>query len=715
MPLFVASIFLSAFLLFQIQPVIARYILPWYGGSPAVWTSCLLFFQVGLLAGYGYAHALVSFLRGKRRLQIGIHLGLLLVAILLLPITPSESLKPDGTGNPVLGIVKLLGLTVGFPYLLLSASGPLIQHWFSEAFPTRSPYRLYAVSNAGSLLGLISYPFLFEPLFRTSEQTLIWSWAFAAYAIIAAACAVVFVKKAKHHDTNEPQPEATPPTLREKVLWIAFAACGSMLLLSLTNQMCQDVAVVPFLWVIPLSLYLLTFVISFDHSRWYRRRIWIPAVVISIATVVILMNRQFADDEWHLGWQIAIYCGAVFFGCMICHGEVVRLKPANRYLTSFYLFISLGGAIGGIFVSLIAPLIFDAYRELHLALLLLTSLIAIQLYRTYRRGTSNRKFAVGAAVWIGLCAALIYGLAKQIEERNESAIAAKRGFYGVLQVYESYPGSEDEYHSLYHGRISHGRQYQHPDYEMLATTYYAENSGVAAALDSIGTPGGERHVGVIGLGVGTIATLSNTGDRVRFYEINPQVEEMAREHFTYLEKSDADVEVVIGDARIMLEQELKRGEIQQFDALFVDAFSGDSIPLHLLTKEAFELYFQHLKPEGVLVVHITNLHLDLSDPVRNLAAEFGYTASRVEDFGEDDHTYYSDWVLISKDETFQKTLNQSGFVNGWDRELRPDILWTDDFCNLLDVIIWSEEDYEEEEDVEEETLEIDPELKEIVD
>ena len=698
MPLFVVSIFLSAFLLFQIQPVIARYILPWYGGSPAVWTSCLLFFQVGLLAGYAYAHALVSFLRGKRRVQIAVHLGLLLIAIILLPITPSESLKPDGSEHPVLGIVQLLVLTVGFPYFLLSASGPLLQHWFSEAFPTRSPYRLYAISNAGSLLGLVSYPFLFEPLLRTSAQTLIWSWAFAVYAIFAAACAILFIKQATHHAIKEAPAKADPPFLINKLLWVAFAACGSMLLLSLTNQMCQDVAVVPFLWVIPLSLYLLTFVISFDHSRWYRRRIWIPAAVVSIALLVVLMNRQFADEEWHLGLQIAIYCGAVFFGCMICHGEVVRLKPANRYLTGFYLLISLGGAIGGVFVSLIAPLIFDGYRELHFALILLAGLTSIELFRRYRSSLKSIPFAAGATIWLVLCGALIYGLTTQVQERDGSAIAVKRGFYGVLQVSETYGGTDESYLSLYHGRISHGRQYQKPEWEMLATTYYSEKSGVAAALSFINTPAGGRHVGVIGLGVGTIATLSHEGDQFRFYEINPQVEEMAREHFTYLEKCDGDVEVVIGDARIMLEQELQRGEPQQFDTLFVDAFSGDSIPLHLMTKEAFALYFQHLKPDGVLVVHITNLHLDLSDPVRNLANEFGYTATRVEEYGEDEHTYYSDWVLISKDENFLQRLSESDYPSEWEHELRTGILWTDDYSNLLDVIAWDESEYDEEED-----------------
>lgn len=692
MPIFVAAIFLSAFLLFQIQPVIARFILPWYGGSPAVWTSCLLFFQVGLLAGYAYAHGLVSFLRYKRGWQIGTHVTLMFLAVTLLPITPSADLKPEGPENPVMGIVKLLAVTVGFPYLLLSASGPLLQHWFSEAFPTKSPYRLYAVSNVGSLLGLISYPFVFEPLLRTAQQTSIWSWAFAVYALLAAACGYAFFRFAKNtvSKTVMERKESRPSPAR-KILWVAFAACGSMLLLALTNQMCQDVAVVPFLWVLPLSLYLLTFVISFDHSRWYHRGVWIPAALAAMAAVVVLINRQFADEEWHLGLQIAIYCLAVFFTCMICHGEIVRMKPESSHLTGFYLLVSLGGAIGGLFVSLAAPFLFDGYWELHVALILLLVLLGVQTWRETKKNNKDTKM-MAAMTWTVLMAGLLFGLNRHIKERKEGAVAMSRGFYGVLQVYEYY-ADQPEYHyrSLYHGRITHGHQYVSPDYEMLVTTYYGANSGVEAAFKFLNEEEGKRHVGVIGLGVGTIAGLATPGDRFRFYEINPQVESMAREYFTYLEKSPGETRVEIGDARITLEQELKRGEPQQFDALFVDAFSGDSIPLHLLTRESFELYFQHLKPDGVLVVHITNLHLDLSDPVRNLAKEFGYTATRVEDFYPGVDEYYSDWVLVSKDPDFNKNLAASDYPAEWAHELRPEVVWSDDYSNLFDVVVWGEE------------------------
>ena len=690
MPIFITVVFLSAFLLFQVQPVIARYILPWYGGSPAVWTTCLLFFQVGLLAGYAYAHALVIFFREKRRWQVGIHLVLILLAFLLLPITPTGEFKPDASGtDPMLGIVHLLALTVGVPYFLLSASGPLLQHWFSESFPGRSPYRLYAISNLGSLLGLITYPFLFEPLLKVPQQTMLWSVAFAIYGFLALVAAWFFLKKTglskmASQDGDDPAPAAP---VSDVVLWIAFSACGSMLLLSLTSQMCQDVAVVPFLWVIPLSLYLLTFVIAFDHARWYFRPVAIPLAVVSIGITIWLMNLQFATGEWPLEWQIMIYCSAIFFACLICHGEIVRLKPDVRHLTGFYLCISLGGAIGGLLVSLVAPFVFDGYWELHVAFVLLALLTSIQLWRKFYPHRKHWLALTAVVVWIGAMGAMAFSLRRHMSESRSSAIAVTRGFYGVLQVAEENIGLGDEYRSLYHGRISHGRQYQSEADRRLATTYYTLESGVGAVFELIPgrneTPPAPLHIGAIGLGVGTIATYAEKGDRFRFYEINPQVEELARSHFTYLGDCKGDESVILGDARISLERELAAGELQKFDALFVDAFSGDSIPIHLLTREAFGLYFEHLKPDGVLAVHITNLHLDLADPVRNLASEFGWRAFRVDN--SPDRGYYSDWVLITKNDDFISALEASDFLSDWDRETTKDILWTDDYSNLFEV------------------------------
>lgn len=693
MPLFLAAIFLSAFLLFQVQPVIARYILPWYGGSPAVWTTCLLFFQVGLLAGYAYAHGLVTLLRERRGSQAGIHFALLALAFLVLPITPGAEWKPDGSeANPAAGIVRLLGSTVGFPYLLLSASGPLLQHWFAESHPGRSPYRLYAVSNLGSLLGLLTYPFLFEPRLDVNQQTTLWSAAFAGYALLAVATGVLFLRRTRSlPGASEAAGDARKPPPADVFLWIAFSACGSMLLLSLTSQMCQDVAVVPFLWVAPLSLYLLTFVIAFDHERWYLRPVAIPLAAAAIGLAIWLMNLQYASSEWPLFRQIAVYCGAIFFACLVCHGEIVRMKPSVRHLTGFYLCISLGGAIGGGFVSLAAPRLFSGYWELHLAFDLLALLTSFQLWRRFRHAKRPVLVLGGAALWIGLLSVMVHFLGKHMEETREKSIAMRRGFYGVLKVEEVDSGTDYAFRSLHHGRISHGRQYLAESDRTLATTYYSLNSGVGAVFECLPArttaPPQPVHVGVVGLGVGTIATYAEEGDRFRVYEINPQVEELARSHFGYLAGCRGEEQVVLGDARISLERELAEGNPQRFDALFVDAFSGDSIPVHLLTREAFDLYFKHLKPDGVLAIHVTNLHLDLADPVRNLAAAFEREALRVDHSPDvtEDHAYYSDWILVTRDPAFIKALEDSGRVSMWDRPDPRPIHWTDAYSNLFEV------------------------------
>lgn len=693
MPLFLAAIFLSAFLLFQVQPVIARYILPWYGGSPAVWTTCLLFFQVGLLAGYAYAHGLVTFLRDRRGLQAGIHFALLLLAFLVLPITPDAEWKPDGTeASPAAGIVRLLAFTVGIPYLLLSASGPLLQHWFAESHPGRSPYRLYAISNLGSLLGLLTYPFLFEPRLDVNQQTMLWSGAFAGYALLAIATGILFLRRTRSlADRDSPVAEGPRPPLVDVVLWIAFSACGSMLLLSLTSQMCQDVAVVPFLWVVPLSLYLLTFVIAFDHERWYLRTVAIPLAAAAIGLTIWLMNLQYASSEWPLWRQIAVYCGAIFFGCLVCHGEIVRMKPAVRHLTGFYLCISLGGALGGGFVSLAAPRLFNGYWELHLSFDLLALLVSFQLWRHFRHSKRPGLVLGGAALWIALLVLMVHFLGKHMEETRDQSIVMRRGFYGVLKVEEINAGTDFAFRSLHHGRISHGRQYVAESDRALATTYYSLNSGVGAVFECLpartATPAEPVHIGVVGLGVGTITTYAEPGDRFRVYEINPQVEELARSHFTYLADCRGEEQVVLGDARISLERELAEGEPQQFDALFVDAFSGDSIPIHLLTREAFDLYFKHLKPGGVLAIHVTNLHLNLADPVRNLAAAFDREALRVDHSPDttEDHAYYSDWILVTRDPAFIEALEASGRVSKWDRPDPRPIHWTDAYSNLFEV------------------------------
>ena len=701
MPAFILAIFLSAFLLFQVQPIIARYILPWYGGSPAVWTTCMLFFQVGLLVGYTYAHLLVSRFRDRPQWQAGIHLTVLVVSLLLLPITPPESLKPTGAGgSPVGGIVWLLLVTVGLPYVVISASGPLLQHWFGSVVEGKSPYRLYAISNFGSLLGLLTYPVLFEPNFRLGQQTGLWSVGYGIYAVLAGLCAWVLLRARREsgqldEENAELRTVALPAPWTDRILWVALAACGSVLLLATTNQMCQDVAVVPFLWVLPLSLYLVTFIVAFDHARWYFRPFWIPLAAVSIGALVYLLNQDFSDDELPLSIQIAIYSVAMFASCMVCHGEMVRRKPHPRFLTGFYLAVSLGGALGGMFVGLLAPKIFTGYWELHVGLMAFAALAGICLRRDVSGGHVSEKGRAlvysGGVFWVGGMAVMAFYLHAHFAEVKGSAISSTRSFYGVLRVDEGDAFTDDHYRALYHGRISHGRQFLSDQFRRWPVSYYTEESGAGLvfryhpARRDVGSPSPMKY-GVIGLGVGTLATYANPGDTVRLYEINSQVEELAREYFTYLEDCDGEESVVLGDARISLEQEISQGRSEQFDALFVDAFSGDSIPIHLLTREAFELYFQHLKPDGVLAVHITNLHLDLSDPVRVLAEELGKEAILIEHEGEEYHMNYSVWVLVSDDRKMLDEIVFDGWMTPWDRDVPKDIHWTDDYSNLLDVI-----------------------------
>ena len=692
---FVLAIFLSAFLLFQVQPIIARYILPWYGGSPAVWTTCMLFFQVGLLAGYTYAHVLVSLCRNKPRRQIGIHLVLLLLTCVLLPIIPGDHLKPDGMAvSPAMGIVLLLLQTVGLPYIAISATGPLLQNWFSEAYDGRSPYRLYAVSNAGSLLGLLSYPFLFEPNLGLGQQAWAWSGGYCVAAVLVGYCAWQFVKRSQPVtemlNADVQQQHTSKPRLGDRLLWVAFAAGGSILLLAITNQMCQDVAVVPFLWVLPLSLYLLTFIISFDHARWYLRRLWVPVAALSTGALVYLLNQEYLDAELHLTWQIAIYAMALFSNCMICHGEMVRLKPHPKHLTSFYLAVSLGGALGGVFVSLVAPWVFRGYWELHAGLLFVAAQTSVVLFRGLSRTPHRRGVAAGLVLWIPLIVLMAYFLRAHIVASRVDVIATTRGFYGVLNVSESDAGTDDHLRTLSHGRICHGNQYLSDAYRDWAGTYFGINSGVGVLFNHHPERVFKRpmNIGVLGLGVGTIASWARPGDHIRFYEINAQVAKLAQRYFSYLKDCEGETSVLLGDGRVTLEHQLAAGENQEFDVLFIDAFSGDSIPIHLLTREAFELYFQHLKADGALMVHITNLHLDLSGPIRALAQSMGKQTLLIEHEPEGWSERYSRWVVVTSNEDLIHSMRLGGWGTAWSSDIRVQNLWTDDYCNLLQVLRW---------------------------
>jgi hypothetical protein len=691
---FLVTTFLSAFLLFQVQPVIGKYILPWFGGSPATWTACMLFFQVLLLAGYGYAHLTLTALTPRR--QAILHLALLAIAVALLPITPSEVWKPEGSGWPVARILGLLAGSIGVPFLVLSATAPLLQGWFNLTRPGASPYRLYALSNLGSLLALLSYPFVVEPTVALRAQTLGWSVGFVLFAVGCAWCAWG-VLRAESGETSNRETRVTTAGMRdlarigEKLSWITLAALGSVMLLATTNHLCQQVAVAPFLWVVPLSLYLLSFILVFESDRWYRRGVWGSLFAAgAAATCWVLYN----DADISLPLKIIVFTSTLFGACMICHGELARRRPVPERLSGFYLAIAGGGALGGALVSVVAPRVFPGFWELHIGL----GTVAIVLLWVIFNDASTRmagltrggKIRAGLGWGVSLVAlwALLAALIVNARVELEAVVATSRNFYGVLHVEElGEPGDPGWRYQLKHGGTVHGVQYRDLALRSRATSYYGEGSGIVLALESHpgrtpeASEGRGLEVGVVGLGTGTLAALGRSGDTLRFYEIDPEVVQLARRYFTYLEDSPAEIEIVVGDARLVLERELADGAGRRFDLLAVDAFTGGVIPVHLLTREAFEVYWKHLKDDGILAVHISNLYLDLHPVVAGLAAELGRSSVRIDgEAGAEIDLRPSTWVLVTSNHAFL----ESAEVVSRDEPLAGEpIVWTDDFSNLF--------------------------------
>ncbi len=584
--------------------MMGRYILPWFGGGPAVWTGCLLFFQTFLLAGYAYAHWLGS--RSNVRWQVGVHVTLLAVSLLLLPISPRADLwKQASTADPLLRILMLLTVTVGGPYLLLSSTAPLLQRWFTFG-GNRSPWRLYALSNFGSFLALLGYPFVFEPFLRLRTQGWIWS---AAYVLFVAACTWtawrvrgIAVPKMAAENEGDLAPR---PSLATALFWLGLSACGSILLVATTNQISEDIAVSPFLWVAALAIYLLTFVLAFESDRFYRRTLF--AIAAGIAAPVACMLPA-ASISLSLRLQLALYLAAQFIVCMLCHGELARSRPAPRYLTAFYLTIAAGGALGGAFVALIAPRVFTEFSEYPIGLAGACLLGFVGWLRTGALAEWTRS---NLAVRLPLMALLIGGLTAIVATATlskQGALASARNFYGILRVMERFDDN-GRFRELQHGRTRHGIEYLAPAQRDWPTSYYGPHSGIAMALNALGTS--KRRIAVVGLGTGTLAAWGRAGDTIRFYEINPDVEPIARSWFSFLSDSKAHTEVVLGDARVVLGRELAAGQSQDFDLIALDAFSGDSIPMHLLTAECADIYRRRLAPGGVLALHISNRVLNL--------------------------------------------------------------------------------------------------------
>ncbi|MEQ9409835.1 MAG: hypothetical protein RIK87_19015 [Fuerstiella sp.] len=879
---YAVTIFVSAFLLFQVQPLIGRFILPWFGGGPSIWTGCMLFFQVLLLVGYLYSHLLCS--RLSRRGQVATHLSLLALSVLFLPIAPSDAWKPAAGQLPLLRILLLLLVTVGGPYFLLASTGPLLQRWFSQTSPGRSPYRLYSLSNAGSLLALLSYPFVFEPWLKLRDQVLSWSSVYVVYVVLAAWCAIRFLRDA----VGFPPSEATRPAPAQAVrsgtddaapgwgrmlLWLALAACGSTMLLATTNQLCIDVATVPFLWVLPLCLYLVSFIICFDNPQWYDRRVFGLLLLVCCPVVYHVLSE---GPDVEIADQVLVFSVVLFACCMTCHGELVHTRPDPKYLTLFYVLVSAGGALGGVFVAIAAPQLFSGYHEYHVGLLAtcMVTLTAWCVQRVWNNVWSpafwiwvpavslqvlatmtfclvpksallqdiDRSICFGiysllqcaavvftvafetrkrivVAIWIGAAAAesgwlalygfqrfpavlagvdylvliagtivpaavaigLLFGLERLRDTTRQyclrvlaggtvmlwagllwysrtvyaweagsvaliaggvllaestarffregllpspgrwlwapsivficilglrlqylagdsdgKVVHTSRNFYGVLRVLQQ-DGDETEEdgmpgrYSLMHGQIRHGFQYRDDFWKTQPTTYYGRESGVGIAIQvsrELAEMSGRRslRIGVVGLGVGTIAAYGETGDDIRFYDINPDVRVLSDRYFSYLSDSPAHTEVIIGDARIVMERELAAGQRQQFDVLAIDAFSSDAIPVHLLTTECSDIYRHHLRPEGVLAIHISNRFLELDPIARGIAEHLGWHAVRIEnDDEESTGVFSSTWVLLTSGDSFVDHADVQDAISPWDESDRI-LYWTDDYSGLWQVL-----------------------------
>uniref|UniRef100_Q01NM5 Integral membrane protein-like protein n=1 Tax=Solibacter usitatus (strain Ellin6076) TaxID=234267 RepID=Q01NM5_SOLUE len=677
---FALTISLSAFLLFEVQPVIAKMILPWFGGSSAVWSTCMLFFQMVLLLGYLYAHLLH---RMAPRRQAIVHIGLLAAGILALPIIPNAAWKHSGLGHPSLTILALLAVTVGMPYFLLASTSPLLQAWYSRNHKGGMPYRLFALSNAASLLALLTYPALIEPNLPSRIQGLIWSGAFVCFAILCSWTAwrtsterPVALADAIGGETGF----AAPPSWTSRLLWLGLSGSASILLLAVTTHLTQDVAAIPFLWIIPLVVYLLSFIICFESPRLYHRALFVPLLIVSLAFMAYRLWPEHGKMDLRL--VIALLSAGLFVCCMVCHGELVRLKPHPRYLTGFYVTISCGGAAGGLFVGLLAPNVFHAYYEFPIGLALCALIAAIVFTRELWHAPHMWR-STGIVVLVVLLGGYFIFLRQIMFQMVDGYLVVSRNFYGQLRVEDTGDPrlDDDASRKLIHGIINHGQQMLRAEYRRNPVTYFCPQSGIGRGMTA--QEGRPRRIGILGLGCGTLAAYGRAGDTLRIYEINPEVLKIANRDFTYLKDTEARVEVAMGDGRLVLESEPP----QQFDMLVMDAFSGDSVPVHLITKEAFAIYFRHLKPDGILAVNISNTYLNL-EPVMERAANAFHKLGLVyhwEPPADDPMCFSCSWTLIMDPATADKhpELLKGAIVL---HPKRPFRIWTDEFSNMFSIL-----------------------------
>jgi hypothetical protein len=747
---FTFAMFVSATLLFLVEPMLAKMALPMLGGTPAVWNTCLVFFQAVLLAGYLYAYASTKWL--GRRTQIGVQIGVALLPLAVLPLHLPAGWEPPSQSTPVLWVLAMLSVAVGLPFFVLSSSTPMLQRWFSESGHAQAsdPYFLYAASNAGSLVGLLGYPLLLEPMLRLSAQSGLWSYGYGLFFAMTVACGVLVWRAnpglsavtlvAGEEIGNASARVEVPRTLwKQRLRWIALAFVPSSLMLGVTTQLTTDVPAIPLFWVLPLAVYLLSFVLVFAKRppishEWLIRRLPFLILVALIPTV--------CKTKLPLLILIAIYLSTLFAIALVCHGELARNRPKVSRLTEFYLWMSFGGVLGGIFNALVAPVIFSSVAEFPLVLVcaaLLRPPIDIVPLPADKAARAKRNDWL-LPIALGLCmVAVIEGLAHEGLRPGRPLVIlifgysmlwcmsfgkrpfrfaaglvvllaasslytgpfgeilhTERSFFGVSRVTNDPTG---KFRNLFHGGTSHGLQNLDPAKSRDPLAYYTTSGPAGTILRAleaktiVDKDGGARKPAwaVVGLGAGAMACYAQPGESLTYYEIDPTVKRIASNprYFTFLSQCAPTAPIVLGDARL----KLRDAPDGSYDLIVLDAFSGDTIPMHLMTREALTLYVRKLAPGGMLAFHISNLYLQLGPTLGELAKDAGMVCLTADDTGVaqaqiDEGKFPSQWVVMARS---RADLGAVGTDARWkDADVPTGTqLWTDDYSNLLHVIKWN--------------------------
>lgn len=697
---FSLTILISSFLLFQVQPLIGKYILPWFGGTSFVWITSLLFFQTMLLAGYLYSFMLS---RVSLRIQFILHGMLVLISAATIyslfaqwhsPITPGINMKLPETFSPALQVLAILTISVGLPYFLLSTTSTILQHWFSIMPHKKSPYPLYALSNVGSLLAICAYPFLIEPFFTIQNQGRVWSGIFILLCALLLFCIIQMIlllpdiKSNKKNTKEEKHSTSVINTISNKkiYLWLLYPATSSIILTAVTHQLTQGIAPIPFIWLLPLGLYLLSFILCFSEKNFYNRNIF---TYVFLLCSLFIISLVITSSLISLIPELLFYTILLFSAFMICHGELFRARPHAAQLNIYYLIMSAGSVLGSIIVAIIAPLFFiGLYWEFLLGLYIVT-MIAILLPIQDTHSFFSKKFVPPFIsepekrrfflTLVTVVYLFIASLTFITQYRNAQGVW--RNFYGILRVVVN---EKIQMRCLSNGKITHGCQPINTAEKMKPTMYYGEKS-VGLAFSSIRNEVKKPlRIGVIGLGVGTVATYGKTGDRITFYELNPLDVAIAKNYFTYLSDTNADVSINIGDGRNALEKELQQNQKNHFTIFIMDAFNDDAIPVHLLTKEAFGLYKAHMDTKGIIAIHISNSYIDLIPVVSKAAAYHKLHVVFTDTPASNTMESRSKWAFLSEDKKLLETpeikkVQISGSIKNID-------LWTDDYSNLFQIL-----------------------------